>query len=243
MTSLINNHKRRATDTAAGMGRTRLPWVLLILLLLFLSALAALTGVVWRYEQSETQRQQDRELGLLVANMRTRMLGDVRSVQISGNSDSWPQDLLPIAQRLGQDRSALILIELHRPGLILRNLFRRPGPEVNAILTQTVPPESRSAEETAARKGEITFAGSYFLPLEKVGAEILEVWVPLQGGVTDRNAGASVRMVYKLPALLSDLIPYEFSSRHEITLREVDGTVLAWGNGLRRGSGDRKSVV
>ena len=125
MTIFTNKFQRRATDRGAGLGRTRLPWVLLILLLLFLLVLAALTGVVWRYEQSETQRQQDRELSLLLSNMRTQMLGDVRSVQISGNADSWPLDLLPISTRLGRERSALQLVELHRPGLMLR-IFRPP---------------------------------------------------------------------------------------------------------------------
>ena len=241
MTIFKNKYQNQTTDGGVSRSRTRLPWVLLILFLLFLLVLAALTGVVWRYEQSETQRQQDRELSLLLANMRTQMLGDVRSVQISGNAESWPADLLPISIRLGQDRAALHLIELHRPGLMLRSLFRRPGNELNAMLAQPLPPESRSAAETAARKGEITFASSYFLSLDTGGAEMLEAWVPLQGGVTDSNAGASVRMVYKLAGLLGDLIPYEFASTHEITLREVDGTVLAWGSGLRRGSGVFKS--
>ncbi len=221
-----------------------LPWALLVIVTtLFVLAISALTAIVYRYEQSETQRLYEKELNQLSASFKAQLLSDVRSLQISGSDDTLLKDLYPLAQRLGRERQALHSIDVWEPGARMRSLYRRADSPLMAQLPATMSAESRTALEIATRKGEATFANSYFLPLtEGGGTEVMELWVPMVGvrvesNTTDPALTTSVRVLFQLNAMLKDYLPAEFSARNELTLREVDGTVIAWGPTVSRGAG------
>ncbi len=240
--------KRRQRDrrrpALSGLGRG--PWLAVAALALFAACFAAFAVLVWRYELSETQRKLDRDLQRYVSGMRTSLLGDFRALQMSGNAEELPGNLSPVAQKIGQERSSVVLIELHRPDLPVRRLYVKPGPDSLEILKRPLLPESLAASEAAVRRAEVVFASTYFLALgqtDRIGQEVAEAWLPIQGTESDKVATARVRFVYSLSDFLVDFIPSEFASRTELTLREADGTVLAWGPGLSRGAGLFKSTA
>jgi two-component system, LuxR family, sensor histidine kinase DctS len=234
MGSILGTHRETAP----------LPWALLaIVTTLFVLAISALTAIVYRYEQSETQRLYEKELTQLSASFKAQLLSDVRSLQISGSDDTLLKDLYPLAQRLGRERQAVHSVDLREPSGRTRSLYRRSGSALMSQLPIAIGAESRAALEIATRKGEATFANSYFLPLtEGGGTEVMELWVPMVGvrtesSATDPALATSVRVLFQLSAMLKDYLPAEFSTRNELTLREVDGTVIAWGPTVSRGAG------
>jgi two-component system, LuxR family, sensor histidine kinase DctS len=222
------------------------PFLVTVATFLTIAVFTTFAVLVWRYEFSESQIKLDKQLQRLVTNMRTTLLSDVRSLQVSGAPDELPTVLTPLAKRLGSERKSLVLVELHRPGYPPLALYQRADLQGAELLNRAPTSESLAANEAAIRRGEVVFAPSYFLPVsgfERTGQEFSEGWLPLQIAGSNAQATARVRLIFNLRELMADLIPVEFSTSHELSLREADGTVLAWGQGLGRGAGVFKSTA
>jgi two-component system, LuxR family, sensor histidine kinase DctS len=236
--------KHRPRPTLSSLGRG--PWLAAAALTLITACFAAFAVLVWRYELSETQRKLDRDLQRYVSAMRTALLSDFRALQMSGTAEELPGNLSPVARKIGQERSSVMLIELHRPDLPVRRLYVKQGLDSLELLKRPLLQESLAASEAAVRRAEVVFAPTYFLALgqpDRIGQEVAEAWLPIQGTESDKIAIARLRFVYLLSDFLVDFIPNEFANRTELTLREADGTVLAWGPGLTRGAGLFKSTA
>ncbi len=234
--------RRRSASAWLGRG----PWLAAAALAVIAGCFAAFAMLVWRYESSETQRKLDRELQRYVSAMRTSLLSDFRALQMSGTAEELPGNLSPVVRKIGQERSSVLIIELHRADLPIRRLYVKPGPEAIEILKRPIAAESTAAADASVRRSEVVFAPSYFLALnqaDRIGNEVAEAWLPMEVSGGEKNETARVRFVYQLSDFLVDFIPSEFASRTELTLREADGTVLAWGPGLSRGAGLFKSTT
>jgi two-component system, LuxR family, sensor histidine kinase DctS len=229
---------------SAVLGGTR-AWLVAAVLLLFFAVFAALTYMVWQYERGETQLEYDAEVKRLVGSLRGQLLADLRALQLSGAIENPPQALGPVVQSLAASRQSVLLVELHRqaPFRPLR-LYTRASPEANAVSALAITAESAAAQSAAMRRIEVAFGTSLFTPVpERLGTEVMDAWVPLLGEGVGAQV-ATVRVVFRLPDLLADWLPREFASRNEVSLREADGTVLAWGPGLNRGAGQfRASAI
>jgi two-component system, LuxR family, sensor histidine kinase DctS len=229
---------------SALFGRRR-GWLIAALCLLFLAVFAALAWMVWRYELSETQADYDRELKRVVGSARAQLLADLRALQMSGVVEQPQAVLLPVIRPLASTRSSVLVVEMYRqPGqAVVTRLYARPTPEAAAVTNMPLAAESIAAAAVAQRRSEVAFGASLFMAVpDRPGQEVIDAWVPFQVD-GNSNATAMLRVVFRLSDLLSDWLPRDFTSRNEVSIREADGTVLAWGPGLTRGAGTFRSTA
>jgi two-component system, LuxR family, sensor histidine kinase DctS len=219
-------------------------WLVISVLMLFLAVFAALTYLVWRYERSETQLEYDLDTRRVASTLRGQLLADLRNFQVTGAIEKPEQMLSQLVQNLAANRPSVLLVELHRQALRepLR-LFHRGTPQANAMRSASISAESLAAAAQALRRDEIAFSTSAFMPVpDRLGQEVIDAWIPLQPE-SNSSTPAALRVVFHLTDLLADWLPREFAVRNEVSLREADGTVLAWGPGLNRGAGTFRATA
>ncbi len=235
-----------------GVGHSLRPllsgWLIAAILLLVLAVFGALTYVVWRYERSETQVEYDVELKRVAANLRGQLIADLRTLQVPGAIEDARGRLAPVVFALATNKPSILMVELHQQNStqqkpVVERLFARSGSDVAALISPPVSVESLSAAQLSRRKLEVSFSASVFLPIpNRQGQEVVDAWIPLQAEANPAEV-AVVRVVFSLSGLLADWLPRDFAQRNELSLRETDGTVLAWGPGLNRGAGEFRSTA
>ncbi len=216
---------------------TGLTVLVAVLLVAFFAAVAAM---VWRYESGEYARQVELEAQRQSAAMRAALLSEIRSLQVAADAATLDKALLPPTRRFALERQSLLLAELHIPQQTPMRLHQRKGADIEQALNRTISPESLAAADIASGRGEVVFAPTYFVPInhaDRIGMELLDAWVPLQITNSADGQAARVRLVFSLRELLNDYLPPVYARTHEISLRESDGTVLAWGPTNARGAG------
>lgn len=221
-----------SNDSAAGL--------VFLAVSLIAGVFASVIVLIWRYEFTETQTAADLQTLKIASSIRATLQSDFRTLQVAGSATEIGTILLGPVRRMGQERSALLLAELYQDGQSPLKLWVRQSAFEQQVSRLPIGADSQAASASAVRRGEAMFAPTYFVPLaipERNGVELLEAWLPLQIGGRGPDQATRVRLIFDLRDLLIDLVPVEFAQQNEMSLREPDGTVLAWGPALVRGAG------
>lgn len=209
-------------------------WTLLVALVA-----AMLVTLVWlagRYEASQVQSRLERDTADAVADLRAAFAHNLQSLQALQAGDPDPAAWEHRAGSLLSQRRELVRVEWRDLQLRLRAHAETPYRSMRweADSRLGVQTDIALACANARRVGGPSYSGSYFQPqLDGLGAEMMELCVPLQEG---GHTKGFLIATYALQNVLVDLVAPGLKRGQEVSFTEPDGTRLAMVGATRRGS-------
>jgi two-component system, LuxR family, sensor histidine kinase DctS len=205
----------------------------LALLLLVAGLLATVIWLAGRYEADQVQSRVDRDAQDAASDIRAGLTRNVQSLQaLRAQPAQWNQD----AEELLRSRRELVRVEWRDERFV--RLARVTSPyyaetqQLNSV--RDVPfGDLQVACERSRRQSSPMYAPSHFVPTEGgQGMDLMEVCLPIiQGG---QHRGYLIG-VYKLQAILLELISQSALRGQQVSFTEPDGTRLAIQGNSRRG--------
>lgn len=205
----------------------------LALLLLVAGLLATVIWLAGRYEADQVQSRVDRDAQDAASDIRAGLTRNVQSLQaLRAQPAQWNQD----AEELLRSRRELVRLEWRDERFV--RLARVASPyyaetqQLNSV--RDVPfGDLQVACERSRRQSSPMYAPSHFVPTEGgQGMDLMEVCLPIiQGG---QHRGYLIG-VYKLQAILLELISQSALRGQQVSFTEPDGTRLAIQGNSRRG--------
>ena len=223
----------RWASRQAGVRRTILWVVLLVLLMTLLGTLVWLAG---RYEASQVQSRLERDAAETVTDIRAGLSRNIQSFQALHANDltleAWQ---LPAVAVLREHRE-IMRLEWRNLSLAVLASAGTPyrSPVFERLGRSSAQADVGLACTTAQRLSGPAYSASYFIPqTDGLGFEMIDMCLPIM------EAGQLVGFTvatYSLQEVLAELVSQQLARGQSLSFTEADGTRLALYGTLARGS-------
>ncbi len=209
-------------------------WSLLIALVVGL--LVTLVWLAGRYEATQVQSKVEQNTADAVADIRTALQRNVRSLQALQSGDPLSEDWGRRAAELLRERREIVRIEWRNTSL--RRLAEADTPYRRPVFGQLPRLDTQSDVVlncgAARRLNGPAYGVSNYLPQpDGRGLEVMDVCLPL---LADGRVTGYLLASYSLQDMLAEVIGRQLPHHQEASFVEADGTRLALHGATRRGA-------
>jgi two-component system sensor histidine kinase DctS len=200
-------------------------WAALIVLLL--AAQSLLVALTFHYRSSRAQEQVERNAAAVAAELVQHLAASLQAVVAMSGDGAAPPDWPERAAALMLAHPAVLRLERRDDALRLVDAVDtrvRPLP-FEATGRRSLPIDTELACATSRRRGGSTYSPSYFVPgPDGAGYEIMDLCIAERQGA--RTTGF-ITVTYSLAGLLDELEDRATVPRFDLSLLELDGSMLA----------------
>ena len=223
----------RWASRQAGVRRTILWVVLLVLLMTLLGTLVWLAG---RYEASQVQSRLERDAAETVTDIRAGLSRNIQSFQALHANDLTPEAWQLPAVAVLREHREIMRLEWRNLSLAVLASAGTPyrSPVFERLGRSSAQADVGLACTTAQRLSGPAYSASYFIPqTDGLGFEMIDMCLPIM------EAGQLVGFTvatYSLQEVLAELVSQQLARGQSLSFTEADGTRLALYGTLARGS-------
>ena len=223
----------RWANRQAGVRRSTLWIVLLVLLMTLLGTLVWLAG---RYEASQVQSRLERDAAETVTDIRAGLTRNIQSFQALHAHDPTPDSWQSPAAAVLREHREIMRLEWRNQSLDVLASADTPyrSPVFERMGRSSAQADVGLACTTAQRLSGAAYSASYFMPQpDGLGFEMIDMCLPiLESG---QLVGFTVA-TYSLQEVLAELVSQQLARGQSLSFTEADGTRLALYGTLARGS-------